>query len=338
MKNTIAWDGKQITKPGVYSGIPIDRYHEQITDGWSVSSSNLRRVLEENGGSPAHFWHEWSANPNRGEPAEREHFVFGRAVHHWLLGEAHFNREFTVRPKQVKDKHGIATEWQGNKTVCRDWLAQAAAGGAVWHERRMVWIEDKDQPPLTVLTQEEMLALVGMTERLRKNEYIRGGLLNGAIERSFFWKDRRTGLWIKSRPDAVPTDSGVFGDIKTTTSVQYTDLIRAISTYAYHQQAALIAEGAQVCAGIARKDFAFYFVFLEKVAPYCERVMQLGDAALSLGATQNRRALDIIATCLKREQWPGPGGGACTEIELSDWYAKEAKLNCDVYKPEGEAA
>jgi len=37
---TIKWDGKQITKPGLYGSIPLELYHAgNICDGPSVSSS-----------------------------------------------------------------------------------------------------------------------------------------------------------------------------------------------------------------------------------------------------------------------------------------------------------
>src|SRR6516165_9526480 len=68
----IKWDGKAISKPGIYSGIPLEVYHSQkICDGPSVSSTGLRRTLEINGGSPLHFWDEWSGNPDCAEPEDK---------------------------------------------------------------------------------------------------------------------------------------------------------------------------------------------------------------------------------------------------------------------------
>src|SRR4029434_7552308 len=75
-------------------------------------------------------------------------------------------------------------------------------------------------------------------------------LLNGQIEKSFFWQDKTTGLWLKARPDAIPTDSGDYADLKTTTSVSYFPLLRTITDLAYHQQAAMIMAGSKQCADI----------------------------------------------------------------------------------------
>lgn len=342
MKDSIkVWDGKPITKSGVYSGIPLTDYHsQQICDGPSVSSTNLRRILEENGGSPAHMWSEWTKNPSCVEPAEKKAWTFGRACHHLLLGQPDFRKEFVIQPEQVRDHHGILVAWQGNKTICREWKAQAAAGGARWDADLFEWIEDLNQQPLTVLTQDEAEHIIGIAKKLQETPVIYDqrtnyGLLNGHIECSFFWRDKRTGIWLKARPDAVPTDSGMFTDLKTTTSVQWLDLIRTVSNLAYHQQAALIADGAQICAGLKMEQFVL--VFCEKKPPYCVRAVVIREEAIQLGHRQNRRALDIVAHCLEANRWPGPGEDDVMYIDLQDRYIESAKLNCETFEQEKAA-
>ena len=339
MKNrTIVWSGERIAKPGIYANVPLEVYHsQQICDGPSVSSSGLRRVLEENGGSPAHFFCEWSGNKEAVEPKEKKAWVFGRACHHVMLGQPDFASEFVFRPERVRDKHGIGwLEWHSNRTECRQWLAQAAAGGATWDAKREVWVRAEKQPPMTVLTGEDARHIRGIAEALAQSKIVQQGILSGQIERSFFWQDKRTKLWLKARPDSVPTDSGDFADLKTTTSVQYPDLARTISACAYHQQAALIAEGSQVCAEIKMNTFAL--VFVEKVPPYCVRVVVMRDEDIALGARQNRRALEIIAACQERGHWPGPGEDHIVHIDLGDRYAESAKLNNETWEKEQRAA
>jgi len=334
---TIIWDGEKITRPGIYAGVPLDIYHSQtICDGPSVSSSGLRRVLEENGGSPAHFYAEWSGNPNQIDLPEKKVWTFGRACHHLMLGQPNFAQEFVFRPEELPDKNGILTEWQGNKTVCRQWLLQAAAGGARWDDARKKWTRDAMQGPLTVLLGEDVQHIRGIAQALERNSIVQQGILNGHIERSMFWKDKRTGLWIKIRPDAVPTDSGDYADFKTTISVQWPDLVQAVSSCAYHQQAALIAEGSEICVGL--KMHSFTLVFAEKKPPYCVRPVVLRGDDIALGGRQNRRALSIISFCLRANRWPGPGEDDVTHVDLSARYAETAKANCDVYAEDQERA
>jgi hypothetical protein len=328
-KLTTVWDGKTITKPGIYANIPLEAYHSQtILDGPSVSSSQLRRVLEENGGSPAHMYCEWSGNPDYIDQENNKALVLGRATHHLLLGQAKFSEEFVIRPEEIPDQHGILVAWQGNKTVCRDWLARAAAGGLRWHAERHKWTVDPKQRPLTVVTGEDIETIRGMSQSLARHAIVKQGILSGQVERSFFWKDKATGLWLKARPDAVPTDSGDFSDLKTTISVQWKDLVKALSEFAYHQQAALVVEGAKTCANVEFNSFSF--VFVEKKPPYCSRVVVLKPDYVALGMKQNRRALNVIATCIKAKRWPGPGDDDVSMIDLSERYRAEAEANCAV--------
>jgi len=335
------WNGKPVTKAGVYSEVPLDVYHSQeICDGPSVSSSGLRRILTDNGGSPAHFWCEWSANPNRIEAAESAALTFGRAAHHLLLGQTFFSVLFVVRPEEIPDKAGVLTSWDGRKTVCQDWLKLAARGGFRWDTKLLKWVEAPGQPPLTVIKGEEAKDIIGIGEAITKHGTSRRKdeklicareLLVGEVECSMFWKDA-TGLWLKCRPDAIPTDSGDFADLKTTTSVGWNDLTRTIGDYAYHQQAALIFEGSRIAAKIEPSSFTL--VFVEKKPPYCVSPVVLRPEDIALGNRQNRRALDIIATCIERGEWPGPGDEQIVSIGIPEWYEKMSKRNCDEFDNE----
>lgn len=301
MINTIQWDGSTITKPGLYADIPITLYHGQaICPGPSASSSNLRRMLEENDGSPAHAYSEWSGNPNRVEPEETAALRLGRAVHHLMLGAPGFAKEFIIRPDELPDgKTGELKAWHGSRTDCKKWLAAAEQSGR------------------TVLKGEEVEQIKGMAETLGRHKLWR--CLTGKIEHSIIWQDKKTGIWLKCRPDAIPTDSGDFADLKSTISVQYHHLSRTITDYAYHQQAALIRTASREVLGIEMTSFSF--VFIEKKPPYCVYIAMIKEDDLDRGERQNRKALDTMAECLKTNTWPGPGGlDVITHIDLSDWY------------------
>ena len=297
MVKAIKWDGGTIKEPGVYSDIPLSVYHGQkICPGPSVSSSGLRRVLEINGGSPAHFYCDWSGNPNAIEREDSRAFIIGNAAHFLLLGQPHFAKHFAIRPFEFRD-------YRTNSA--REWRDQQIAKG------------------LIPLTDEDVEVVKGMAMSLGRHPLVSQGLLAGDVERSLFWQDKATGLWLKSRPDAIPTDSGDTSDLKSTTSVSWPDLVRTISDWAYHQQGALIREGLKACCGIEMTSFSL--VFVEKKPPYCARVVMLKDSDLDLGAKQNRKALDLIARCIDANHWPGPGEDHVTHIELSSRYRELAE-------------
>ena len=325
MLHSVKWDGKPISTPGMFEDVPIDVYHSQkICAGPSVSSSGLRRALEVNGGSPAHFFNEWSGNQSAVEAEEEKaHFIMGRAVHHLILGQPAFMKQFVIRPTEYKNEQtGELKPWHNGANVCKLWMSQAAMGGAVWIEQKQRWIADKTQGPVTVLAGEQVDHIKGMAKSLGMNSLVQEGILNGMIERSIIYKDKATGLFVKARPDAIPTHSGDYADLKTTTSTQYLDIARSLETFAYHQQAALIRTASREVFKMELSSYSL--VFVEKKPPYCVRVVPLEPADLDLGEQQNRFALDLIARCIKNKRWPGPGGDNIASIRLFDGYRARA--------------
>jgi hypothetical protein len=304
---TIPWNGKPIIKAGLYSLIGLDTYHRgEICSGPSVSSSGLRTLFDK---SPAHFYDEWPGNPDYVERPDKAHFILGRAAHHLYLREVgvpSFGKLFAVPPKEYPDKQtGEMKAWTYKAAFCQQW-------------KRLQESEGK-----AVLRADDIDALRGMADALKLNPLIIEGALNGLIERSIFWRDEPTGLWLKSRPDAIPTSGTEFVDLKTTTSVVWTDLQRTISECGYNQQGALIRRAAREVLGIDNPTF--HLVFVEKARPFCVEVVTLKDNDLDRGEQQNRLGLDTIARCLKAKRWPGPGGDRedARYIELPEWKQKQ---------------
>ena len=301
---TVKWDGKTITKPGLYSNVPMNLYHSgSICDGPSVSSSGLRKLFTE---SPAHFYCSWPGNPNFVEQEDKPHFVLGRAVHHLMLGEPFFAKLFCVQPDEYPDqKTGEMKRWTYAAGYCKQWR------------------EDRLKEGRAILTSTDVANIKGMAETLSRHPIIRAGALNGMIERSLFWKDKDTGIWLKSRPDSIPNDSGDFVDLKTTTSVMWRDMQKAVAEHAYHQQGALIREAARKVLGIEKPTFTL--VFIEKTPPFSPRVVTLKDNDLDRGEKANRAALDTIARCIKSKHWPGPGGDRedAENLELPSWAQEQ---------------
>ena len=298
-----AWDGKTIKNPGLYDGIDLGLYHSaNICDGASISSSGLRKIFNE---SPAHFYVDWSGNPNRVVPEkEKTHFAVGRAVHHLMLGEPFFAKLFAVQPTEYEADQGEIKPWNNNAKACREWHALRAKEGRA------------------VLTANDIEVIKGTAESLGRNPIVRAGALNGLIEHSGFFKDSETGLWVKWRPDCIPTDSGDYTDIKTTTSVLWKDLQKTIFERGYHQQLALMRQGARA---LGLPFSSATLIFVEKTPPYCPRVVTLKDNTLDIGERANRVALDAMALCLKKKHWPGPGGDRedAQNIELPEWAEKQ---------------
>ena len=295
MLQVTKWNQKPITKPGWYSGIPIERYHSAgMCDGPSVSSSNLRTCWMK---SPAHMFDEWCENPNA-EPRDTTKFMtMGAVAHHLLLGEEGFKLKYVAQPETYRDKvTAEEKKWTYGANFCKHWRDQMERMGK------------------TVVTVKDLKAIVEIARSLATEPLVQEGLLQGYVETSGFFKDKETGLWVKVRPDVVPSGPD-FVDLKTASDVTTVALMSAIRSYGYHQQGALIWE---MCDALDQPFETFLLLFAETARPYCARTVPLTEDDLARGRMQNRVMLKKIAACIEANRWPGPGEGETRPLPLSN--------------------
>lgn len=293
MKST-PWDGQRISKPGLYSNVPLDDYHRgDICDGPSISSSGLRKLWNL---SPKHFWDTSPLNPQRSEADDdKEAYILGRATHHLICGEVGFSDQYAIRPDKAPD----GREWHGSNKTCKDWVAAIKKTGKA------------------ILTPDNVEQIRGMAVALNEHPLYQQGILTGLVERSMFWRDPVTGVWLKARPDNIATASGDYADLKTTVSVLYRDTQKTIDGFGYHQQGALVLDGARA---LEMEASSFSLVWVEKKRPHCVRVQMLIDEDIARGAKQNRVAIDTFHACYVAKHWPGPGDDRADAeyVQLSD--------------------
>ena len=288
------WDRKVITHPGVYSNLPIETYHNDISlfgGDWSISSSGLRKVIDR----PLGWWCHSPFNPDRIEQDSSTALNFGKAAHMLLLGEEGFAEEYSLRPAVIGGK-----PWQGNRTECKQWVADQIEAGR------------------TVVTDEQINAIRSISDSLTQNELVRAGILNGRIERSIIAKDGD--IWLRARPDVMPNSGGDFVDLKTAASVDDDSLSKAIFQHGYHVQAGFMRMVARAVLGPDAFQ-SFTFVFVEKTAPFDVRVKQLKDVDIDIGERHARLGLTIMNRCIEEGRWPGYDGfgDSAAWIEMPSW-------------------
>lgn len=291
------WNGDQIKDGGIYRSIPIATYHRKVDllDAPSVSKSVLKHIVPPMGGSPKAFWGRWSHNPNHVVEKKKPATNLGQATHMLLLGEDTFKDHFVIRPDKVDGE-----TWQGNKTVCRKWLAEQELAG------------------LSVITAEELETIHRMAEDAAQYPLVQQGLLNGRIERSMFWKDPETGIWLRARPDVIPSSDGIFADLKTTSSMDEDFLERQVGDLGYFLQGAMTR---MVCRGleIPFERFVFLYVLNDDVPDTGHA--ELNDLDLDRGEEVIRHSLRTIRTCLDSGYWPGkePFDHGEKTIQIKPW-------------------
>jgi len=293
--NVIPWNGEQITAPGIYSGIPLDSYHGgEICDGPSISSSGLRTIFSE---SAAHYWAQSPYNADRDEePEQSKALIMGRAAHHLLLGQPFFTKEFTVRPEELAGE-----PWQGNRKACK------------------IWLEAQAQDGLTVLLPEQFKAVSRMAKALDAEPIVQAGILRGKLEHSMFAKHQETGIWLKARPDAIPTDAADFADYKTTSDVHLDAVRRTIHDWSYHMQGGLIGMVWKLITGTDMTSFNL--VFQETKSPFSVRIVALTNqdyiddetgvvkpSLLKRGVDECEAAIKLFAKGMQTGEWLGPAG------------------------------
>lgn len=272
MKRDISYQGGKIARSGVYRHMPMSVYHSDCCDGPSISSSGLREIAPPDG-CPLKFWDNSYLNPDRAPEEPKDHFNLGKAVHTLLLGEDGFRDEFVVRPEEFPDyKTKAAREW-------RD--AQIAAGK-------------------TVLLPSALEQIEGMADRVARDQTFID-LLRGDVERSVIYKDQKTGVWVKTRPDSIPADN-VIADLKTTSDASDRGCALSVRKFNYHMQLALAGTALKEVRGVEIRDHVL--LFIEPKRPYAYNIKPIDAQYIELGARQNRAALNAFAECWNSGFWP----------------------------------
>lgn len=278
----IKWTGGKIDHEGVYD-LPIDIHHSDCCSGPSVSSSGLRTIELQ---SPLHFYDSSYLNPNRDTEApkalEADHFRLGRAAHMLMLEPHLFRGAIAVRPEKFKD-----------------WRTDAS----------QAWRDQQQAIGKTILTPKELQQANGVASALKAHPLHEQGILSGPSELSMIVRDRKTGIWLKSRPDSIPLDNA-FSDLKVMNDASPPSVGRAIRELGYDMQMAL----AGVCLfnltlgqDPPRTVDQFWIVAVESKRPHAIHVASLSVAAVYWARIKLRHAIDTLAKCLADNDWPSYG-------------------------------
>ncbi len=298
--NIIPFNNSIITQPGIYSGVPNDGpmgYHSNpfLCDGFSISASGMKRFIER----PSLYWCESIYNPERVEQVDKKALNFGQAAHTLLLGESGFAQRFALRPDTYPNDK--SKKWNANSHDCKAWLADQEAAGK------------------RVITNTEINHIRGMKRSLERHTAVQNGILSGLVEHTLVGKFGN--IWLRARPDVIPLAGADFADPKTTARIAYDDLGKAIYSFGYHIQAAIVRMVSNQVMGDGFEFGSFFFCFIEKAPPYDVRIAELRSEDMDIGEKQVRAALPRIEECIARNEWPGEEGfsPSISPIGMPSW-------------------
>jgi hypothetical protein len=295
MIKTLA-NGEKVTEPGLYR-TSMSWYHSvDICPGPSVSSTGIRKAAL---GSPMAFWKTSDMNPNR-YPDEREEspaLIMGKAAHCLILGDEVYSDHFISVPDDAPRRPTSVQVAAFHRDG--DWSAAAREGAKFWTAF------DLEARGRALLTADQVRRIGYMAENLAALPEATAALVGELTEVSMVWQDEITGLWVKSRPDCIPSNGVHFGDLKTF-SPKSADLVlsamRAITDHGYFVQMAMACVGAEHILGFSADQCAL--IFTQTSEPYEPIPIMLDAESLHWGKVMFRHGLDRIAHGLKTGEWP----------------------------------
>lgn len=285
-----------ITKAGIYD-LPMEVYHSQCCDGPSLSSSEARILTLK---TPAHL------QASRLEPYERSRKAdLGTAIHALVLEPFHAESNIVVikadsfRTGDAKDQAARAMNANKTPLLVKDYeIAKRAADKLLLH------------PVMKSLLKE------------------------GDAEKSWFAKDRQTGIWVKARPDFVSA-SGVMVDIKTVGDCTEEFIQRRMYEGGWFQQAPWHAHVYERVKGQPIADYLW--VCIEQELPNAIRIVRPVEPALIHGARLNDRALRLYAECARANVWPDYERNVQT-MGLLDWAYSKLEFDAEREDRDGDTA
>jgi len=259
-------------------GMSNEEYHSS----GNVGKSKLDLVAK----SPLHYIekiHGYSAS-----------FRLGSAFHTFILENEKFKDEYIIPPTWGKRSKADRALWE-------DYFISLGATGVTELPAAEWFNELQRQTSKSLITENDVETIHKMAEGIARNQ-LASELLTGCVaERSYFWKDT-CGLTCQVRPDLYKPEDNIIVDLKTTDDAGEKEFAHTVFKYRYHVQAAMYSYGVNA---VEHKWPDFYFVVVEKTAPYCCAVYKLHEDVMDNGHELMIRDLETLAECVKNNEYPG---------------------------------
>lgn len=283
-----------IQPEGIQSlNIPFDVYSDHGVENKDSTHATELALLDRT--SLAHVKYKRDG----GKEKESDARDFGRAFHAMLLED---RQDFVIHPlvypetPKKKDAPVEMKDWTWAANYCKAWA--------------------KDQGDKDILSHAEADALVGMIAGLRANPELAEAIKGARNEVSIFAE--RKGWKYRGRIDTLTVAGGPIIDFKSTTNAKPEKFVRQAWDSGYFIQAAFYIDLCKMCED-PRDEF--WFVAIEKTAPYAHSIVKVKDGPVSfigLGRARYLCALSALKEAIKTDRWPS-------------YHSMEAELAASTY-------
>jgi hypothetical protein len=271
-------------EPGIYPGLSYAEYDQIRGLNWSV----LRRFKK----SAAHARAEQLAPP---EPSDDMNF--GQAFHTLVLEPSKFEERYVLVPEDAPARRS---------KVDKEWWA-------VFEEAN----KGRER-----IRQEELAELQTMVNGLYANRRAQELLTDPRALREVVvvwdWSDGKTTVRCKGRIDLVSRWQGVsiVADVKTSRDAGPWSFGKDLDSYDWAGQIVWYTDGLQTVRPMQGGERIPYFLVVEKEAPFCGVVYELGQASREAARAQARRLIGRYVEAERTGLWPGYPDGV---IELPSY-------------------
>ena len=224
----------------------------------------------------------------------------------------------------------MATDKSGNDAT------RASDLGTVVHDiclqgvKNIVWIDAPDYRTKkaqelrdaaraknkTPMLERERSKVTGMVDAIMP-ELEKFGALK--TEHTLLWRDERTDILCRSRPDALSDDYSTVIDLKTTSNASPEAYSKIIYSEWHDVQAAHAAAGIGAITGVAPTEWVW--IVCESEAPYCVSVIYASELAIEAAHRRRDAALNRWRDCLAKDEWPG--FEKLHYLTVPDWVAEQ---------------
>lgn len=142
----------------------------------------------------------------------------------------------------------------------------------------------------------------------------------GEYQPAIYWDDETTGVRCRGKLDKLSADRRIITDLKTSESAEPEDFARSAARYGYHRQAAMYQDAVEAL-GFPRPRFIF--LVCETRAPWRVETIELDEKFVELGRRQNRKALELYASCQARGIWRREKFGQTHTVAAPGWALAE---------------
>jgi exodeoxyribonuclease VIII len=254
---------------GIYPNLSNEDYH---ADKNSLSRSSLKDFHRN-----PYYYHAMHLRPDRPAKEPTRDMILGSAFHTMVLEPCKFDYEYVCEPKKVLLKDVGREAYEAYKQQC-------------------MLLENSKR---IVLSDDEYTNLWNMKNTLDRDKRIESLFAEAEIEKSFFWKDQKSGLMVKARPDILHHNMII--DLKTCADASPSGFQRAMVDGWYHVQGAMIRDAVRKLEGYTINTVIN--ICVEKKYPYCVGIYIIDEEALDYGEAKYKEILMQMKECLETKEF-----------------------------------